>query len=412
MKTFTSAKILLPKVENIEKWAVIACDQYTSQPEYWERVRENTKGEPSTVNLILPEAEMDHMDDIIGGINENMIDYINKGYFIEYDNAYVYVERTLVNGTIRKGIVGAVDLEQYDYTDNATTDIRATERTVEDRIPPRMNIRRDATLELPHILLLCDDEKHELLESVENLKDKCKMLYDFDLMEEGGHISGWLVEGEVADIFEEKLEEYAIWCRAKYEGTGKAPMLYAMGDGNHSLATAKACYEELKRNNPEVDFSNHPARWALLELENIHDDSQVFEPIHRVITRVDAKALLTAIKENICAEDGFAIKYYMGNEEGEFHLDKKLGELPIAILQNFLDEYFESNDGEIDYIHGDDVVKELSNKENTIGFLLPTIEKNQLFKGIVMDGVLPRKTFSMGHACEKRFYLEARKIKS
>lgn len=411
MSIFKAANILLPNVESIEKWSVIACDQYTSQPEYWTRVRENIGEEISSLNLILPEAEMGNMDNRIERINKNMDEYMNTGVFKEYENVYVYVERTLSNGTIRKGIVGMVDLEEYDYSDNATTPIRATERTVEERIPPRMNIRRNASLEMPHILLLCDDEKHELIESVEVIKERCPKLYDFDLMENGGHITGWLIEGKNVSIFDNKLEEYNEVTKAKYTSIGKAPMLYAMGDGNHSLATAKACYEELKRLNSDRDMSTHPARYALLELENIHDDSQQFEPIHRIVTDINPEKLIQELKKNICAPEGHRIAYYIGEKEEIVYLDKKLGELPVAVLQKFLDEYLPKTSGKIDYIHGTDVVKKLAMKENSVGFILPVIEKSQLFKGIIMDGVLPRKTFSMGHANEKRYYMEGRRIK-
>lgn len=411
MSIFKAANILLPNVESIEKWSVIACDQYTSQPEYWTRVRENIGEEISSLNLILPEAEMGNMDNRIERINKNMDEYMNTGVFKEYENVYVYVERTLSNGTIRKGIVGMVDLEEYDYSDNATTSIRATERTVEERIPPRMNIRRNASLEMPHILLLCDDEKHELIESVEAIKERCPKLYDFDLMENGGHITGWLIEGKNVSIFDNKLEEYNEVTKAKYTSIGKAPMLYAMGDGNHSLATAKACYEELKRLNSDRDMSTHPARYALLELENIHDDSQQFEPIHRIVTDINPEKLIQELKKNICAPEGHRIAYYIGEKEEIVYLDKKLGELPVAVLQKFLDEYLPKTSGKIDYIHGTDVVKKLAMKENSVGFILPVIEKSQLFKGIIMDGVLPRKTFSMGHANEKRYYIEGRRIK-
>lgn len=410
MSTFKPANILLPNIDSMEKWSVIACDQYTSQPEYWQKVRENVGEEVSALNLILPEVELEEADGKIGTINKNMADYLESNILKEYENVYVYVERTLVDGSIRKGIVGMVDLEQYDYSDDATTDIRATEKTVPERIPPRMNIRRDATLELPHILLLCDDERHMLIESVEAIKGECPKLYDFDLMENGGHITGWLVEGANVDMFNYKLDQYVEYTKSKFVNSGKTPMIYAMGDGNHSLATAKACYEELKKNNPEKDLSNHPARFALLELENIHDDSQQFEPIHRIITEVNVEDLLAQMNTCICSEEGHQITYCVAGKEEIIYLNKELGELPVAILQKFLDEYLEKEDGKIDYIHGEDVTKELSMKENSIGFILPGIEKGDLFKGIVMDGVLPRKTFSMGHANEKRYYLEARKI--
>lgn len=410
MNIFQSANILIPQVDSMEKWSVIACDQYTSQPEYWERVKKYTEGAVSSLNLILPEAEMENAPALIGKINKNMDFYMESEIFKEYKNAYVYVERTLVNGTIRKGVVGAVDLETYDYSNYSAAAIRATEQTVAERIPPRMNIRRNAPLELPHILLLCDDEKHVLIESLEQIKEQCVKLYDFDLMEGGGHIAGWLVVGKDADMFDKKLDEYEAANAEKYEKEGRKPMVFAVGDGNHSLATAKACYEELKKNNPDKDLTNHPARYALVELENLHDDAQQFEPIHRIVTEVDADALLDSVKETLCAKDGYPIVCYVGEREETVYLDRSLGELPVAILQKFLDEYLEQHSGKIDYIHGDDVVKELASKESSIGFLLPNIEKNQFFRGIVIDGVLPRKTFSMGHAQEKRYYLEARKI--
>lgn len=410
MSVFQSADILVPQGREMEKWAVIACDQYTSQPEYWARVREYVGDAESVLNLILPEAEMEEADQRIEGIHKVMHQYLESSVFEEYKKSYIYIERTLVNGTIRKGVIGAVDLENYDYSDCSTAAIRATERTVEERIPPRMNIRRNAPIELPHILMLCDDKERTLIESLEQIKGECKKLYEFDLMEDGGHIAGWLVEGELVQLFDEKLNAYIANNAKEYEGTGKVPMVFAVGDGNHSLATAKACYEELKRNNPGQDLSNHPARYALVELENIHDESQEFEPIHRILTDTDTKKLLDTMKEELCVEEGYPIICYVGEKEETIYLNSELGELPVAILQKFLDEYLEKAEGKIDYIHGEDVVKELAKKENSIGLILPDIAKNQFFKGIVMDGVLPRKTFSMGHAQEKRYYLEARKI--
>lgn len=410
MCTFKSANILIPQVKMMEKWSVIACDQYTSQLEYWRGVREYVGGDFSALNLILPEAEMDGSDGAIEKINETMRQYINLNVFKEYENVYIYIERTLVNGKIRKGIVGAVDLEEYDYSDEATTKVRATERTVKERIPARTNIRRNAYIEMPHILLLCDDEKHMLIESVEKIKNQCPKLYDFDLMENGGHISGWLLEAENVDMFDGKLQEYTTFINEKYEGTEKSPMLYAMGDGNHSLAAAKVCYEELKMQNADKDMSQHPARYALVELENIHDDSQEFEAIHRIVTDIDTEDLICKMKNQICAGEGYPIKYCVAGREEEIYLDKQLGEVPVAILQKFLDEYLRDALEKVDYIHGEDVLKKLAGKENSIGFILPVIEKKQFFKGIVTDGVFPRKTFSMGHAQEKRYYLEARKI--
>ena len=403
----------MPKTDHMEKWAVIACDQFTSDNAYWDRVRKNAEGAVSTINLILPEAELgtEKEAEHTALINATMKKYMDENVFTTYPNSYVYVERTLENGTIREGLVGAVDLDAYDYTTGATSAIRATERTVAERIPPRQRVRRDAPIELPHILMLCDDHDKVLIEPIGAKKDHLKKLYDFDLMEGGGHITGWLVEGKDVDEFNDALARYTETVGEKYKGLKGVPMVFAVGDGNHSLATAKSCYEELKKNHPGEDLSNHPARYALVELENIHDPAQVFEPIHRVIFKTEPKKLLKALEDSCCAETGFPVKWYIGDESGTVHLDKNKGELAVGVLQHFLDEYLKENAGEIDYIHDDDALIDLAKQPDTIGFLLPAMEKSQLFRGVIADGILPRKTFSMGHSREKRYYLEGRKIK-
>ena len=410
---FLPADILLPKNADFSKWAVIACDQFTSDQEYWNRVRANAEGSVSTINLILPEAELGTEKEAAHTalINKTMAEYMENGVFETYENSLIYVERTLENGSIRMGLMGMVDLDAYDYTVGATSAIRATERTVTERIPPRQRVRRDAPIELPHILLLCDDHEKVLIEPIAAKKDSFKVLYDCDLMEDGGHITGWLVPQEEVEKFNATLAEYSANVGKKYEGLKGEPVVFAVGDGNHSLATAKSCYEELKKNNPGVDLSAHPARYALVELENIHDPSQQFEPIHRVIFNTDTKKMLKAVEENICAEGGYPVKWYIGSESGTVYLDRAKSELAVGVLQAFLDEYLKENEGEIDYIHDDDALIALAAKENAIGFLVPGMEKSQLFRGVVADGVLPRKTFSMGHSREKRYYLESRKIK-
>ena len=410
---FLPADILLPKNADFSKWAVIACDQFTSDQEYWNRVRANAEGSVSTINLILPEAELGTEKEAAHTalINKTMSEYMENGVFETYENSLIYVERTLENGSIRMGLMGMVDLDAYDYTVGATSAIRATERTVTERIPPRQRVRRDAPIELPHILLLCDDHEKVLIEPIAAKKDSFKVLYDCDLMEDGGHITGWLVPQEEVEKFNATLAEYSANVGKKYEGLKGEPVVFAVGDGNHSLATAKSCYEELKKNNPGVDLSAHPARYALVELENIHDPSQQFEPIHRVIFNTDTKKMLKAVEENICAEGGYPVKWYIGEESGVVYLDRAKSELAVGVLQAFLDEYLKENEGEIDYIHDDDALIALAAKENAIGFLVPGMEKSQLFRGVVADGVLPRKTFSMGHSREKRYYLESRKIK-
>ena len=413
MNAFLPADILMPKTDKMEKWAVIACDQFTSDQAYWDRVRKNAEGAPSTINLILPEAELgtEKEAEHTAVINATMAEYIKNDIFKTYENSLIYVERTLENGSIRKGLIGMVDLDAYDYNPGSTSAIRATERTVVERIPPRQRVRRNAPIELPHILMLCDDHDKVLIEPIAAKKEALEKIYDFDLMEDGGHITGWLVSGQDVEDFNAALTQYSATVGEKYVGLKGTPMVFAVGDGNHSLATAKSCYEELKAQNPGVDLSNHPARYALVELENIHDEAQVFEPIHRVITKTDARKLLSCISENACAEGGFPVKWYIGKESGTIYLDRSRSQLAVGALQGFLDEYLKLNAGDIDYIHDDDELIRLADQENAIGFLLPAMEKSQLFRGVIADGVLPRKTFSMGHAREKRYYLEGRKIK-
>lgn len=413
MNVFTSADILLPKTDSMEKWAVIACDQFTSDNAYWDRVRTFAGDAVSAINLILPEAELGtaQEEEHTAMIHKTMREYVDGDVFQVYPASYIYVERTLENGSVRKGLVGAVDLDAYDFSVGSVSTIRATEKTVVERIPPRMRVRRDATVELPHILMLCDDHEKVLIDPVTAIKESLKKVYDFDLMEDGGHITGWLVDGENAKSFDERLANYSASVSEKYVGLDGVPMVFAVGDGNHSLATAKSCYEEMKAQNPNVDFSQHPARFALVELENIHDDAQVFEPIHRVICKTEPHKLLSALQAEACAEAGFAVQWQIGQESGTVYLDKSKGELAVGVLQHFLDDYLQNNEGEIDYIHDDEALIALANQPAAIGFLLPGMEKSQLFRGVIADGILPRKTFSMGHAREKRYYLEARKIK-
>lgn len=412
MNIFLPANILLPQVKDFTKWSVIACDQFTSQQDYWKQVYDKVGDAPSSLRLILPEVELDqNNEDRVNQINETMKQYLDQGIFQEYKGAYIYVERTLINGTIRKGVLGVIDLEAYDYHAASSSLIRATEKTVEERIPPRKKIRENALLELPHVLVLCNDEKKELIEPLVHVKDQLPLLYSFDLMAEGGHISGWLLQGEQLQAFEDRLQAYIKSVPEKYHGLTGAPVAFAIGDGNHSLASAKACYEDLKMQNPNLDFSHHPARYAMIELENIHDEAQQFEPIHRIMMDVDVNELLQTMKQEICKDHGYPIVCFYNNQKETLYLDESQGELAVGILQPFLDQYLKKHGGKIDYIHGDDVLENLSKQNNTLGILLPPMEKGQLFRGIVVDGVLPRKTFSMGHAQEKRYYLEARKIK-
>ena len=416
MKIFSPANILLPDVDSMEKWAVIACDQFSSQPEYWKEVREYVGDAPSTLHMILPEAELGVKDEKakIQKINQNMKDYVEQGILKEYPDSFVYIERTLQNGSVRKGLIGMVDLEAYSYEAGSDSAIRATEKTVLERIPPRMRIREGAVLEFPHVQILCDDVEKTLIEPIGKMKSELTKLYEFDLMKDGGHIVGWLVQGDVKDGFELRLHAYESSLEDKYIDVEGVPMTFAMGDGNHSLATAKACYEELKKNNPKKNYSNHPARYALVELENIHSSALEFEPIHRILTGIDPEDVLECLAADCGAspdqENIHKIEWYSGEKSGTVYLDARKSSLAVGVLQPFLDDYLKEHGGEIDYIHGDVVLKELAKKEQSIGFILPAMEKSQLFRGVMENGVLPRKTFSMGHAHDKRYYLEGRRL--
>ena len=401
MAIFTGADILLPKNADFSKWAVIACDQFTSQPEYWEAVAKEVGDAPSTLHMILPEVLLPGTDAQIAEIHKTMADYLAGGVFAEHKDSYIYVERTLLDGSVRKGLMGALDLDKYDYHPEADAPVRATEATVQERIPPRMRVRRGAPLEMPHVLLLCDDQKKTIIEPLVAEKESMEKVYDFSLCAGGGKIQGWLLGRELTEKVNGAL--------AAYEQE-KVPMTYAVGDGNHSLATAKACYEELKKNNPGADLSAHPARFALVELENIHDEAQQFAPIHRVIAHTQPEKVLAYLQETCKGETNCSIPWFSGSAQGVLELGMQAGQLPLAVLQQALDAYLAENPGEIDYIHGDDVVMQLAQEKDALGFLVPGIEKNQFFQSILTDGILPRKTFSMGHAPEKRYYLEARRI--
>ena len=434
-------EILLPRDGvSMEKWAVVACDQYTSQPEYWEQV-ENTVGDaPSTLRLMLPEMYLDKPDEAerIAAINAAMERYVADGTLESKGEGFVVVRRT-VGGNTRTGLIVALDLEQYDYNKGSETLIRASEGTIVERIPPRLRIRAGATLELPHILVLIDDPERTVIEPLAADESAQEKLYDFELMAQGGHIEGYMVkdgkkiEGALRAL--EALADPAAF-EAKY-GKGKAPMLFAMGDGNHSFATAKANWENLKKTLSPAERENHPARYALVELENIHDEGIIFEPIHRVLFNVDKEKALRWLVERfardnagaklnrfetweecdsyakICASCGGHFLPFV-NEDG-FGFIKVNGPaspLEAATLQTTLDAFLkEFPEVTIDYIHGADVVRELGSKPGNLGFLLPPMAKDAFFATVVMDGALPRKTFSMGEANEKRYYLECRKIK-
>lgn len=417
---FGPADILLPQNCDLTKWSVVACDQYTSQNDYWERVAQTVGDAPSTLKLILPESQLEdgHFEEHVADINRTMDEYLDQGLFRTLPNALIYVERWLDNKKLRRGLVGVVDLECYDYNAGSSSLIRATEGTVITRLPPRVAVRRNASLELPHIMVLVDDPDKQLIEHLTYETDRMEEVYDFDLMERGGHITGYLVPEDLqADVCEilNTLARPHDFAR-KYDAKGKPVLLFAIGDGNHSLAAAKAAYEEKKQHTPQEQWADLPSRYALVELVNLHDESLEFEPIHRVLFGVDPKKLLADFLAaypgaHYGEGEGHQITYVLPGETGVITVPNPTAQLEVGTLQSFLDKYLEENGGKIDYIHGADVVKQLSSQPDSIGFLLPAMGKDQLFPTVIFDGALPRKTFSMGEAHDKRFYLEARKIK-
>lgn len=416
---FMPANVLIPQGCDMSKWSVIACDQYTSEPEYWQNIENLVGDAPSSLRLILPEAGLKSPDvqKRIDQINKSMNDYLEKNIFREINDSFVLVERTLRDGRVRTGLVGVVDLEDYDYHKGAGSLIRATEGTVLERIPPRVKVRKDASLEAPHVMLLIDDPKRTVIEPLTKQKDKFEKLYDFDVMCNSGHLKGYRVSGTALDGIADALS--ALACpdsfNKKYGVKGKPVLLFAVGDGNHSLATAKECWEQVKKTLPD-GVTQHPARYALVELVNIHDNSLNFEPIHRVVFGVDTEKIINSFLKyypsaKLGEGKGQRIEYVCASGSGVLTVENPDSGLAVGTLQNFLDSYIKENGGTVDYIHGEQVTKTLGAKPKNIGFLLPAMGKSDLFKGVITDGVLPRKTFSMGNACDKRFYLECRKIK-
>ena len=418
---FGPADILLPQGCEYGKWAVVACDQYTSQPEYWQRVEEYVGTAPSALRLILPESCLDgpSVETDIMEINNTMARYFREGRFRTLPDALIYVERTLHSGAIRRGLVGKIDLEQYDYEPGSDTAIRATEGTVMSRIPPRVAVRKNAPIELPHVMLLCDDPEKTVMEPLAARKDRMELLYDFDLMENGGHVAGWLVDEDGKAAVSAALRALNSWeaFQARYGLKEPMPVLqFAVGDGNHSLATAKECYERQKKLTNQNKWAELPARYALCEVVNLHDESLEFEPIHRVVFDVKVKDLLDALRQAFPGThdgegEGHVLRYVWAEGEGAITVPHPGQQLAVGTLQTFLDSYVKEHGGSIDYIHGDDVARDLGRRPGNLAFLLPPMGKSELFPTVIHDGVLPRKTFSMGEANDKRFYLEARRIR-
>jgi len=437
MKIINDIGIQIPQVYlakpgvDLKKWAVIACDQFTSEPDYWNQVEKIVGDAPSTLNLTFPEVYLEKPDapKRIQYIQSTMRKYLDAGILQQHDGL-IYVERT-VAGRTRKGILLALDLERYDYSKGSSSLIRATEGTIVERLPPRMKIREGAALELPHILVLIDDPTQTVIEPLQASKSKLEKVYDFDLMLDSGHLTGYAVNSEFEDKVIEALRGLAKpeTFAAKYGVDSKSPvLLFAMGDGNHSLATAKAIWEKIK---PQVGM-DHPARYALVEIENVHDEGLEFEPIHRVLFGLKKSlfaALDSTFKRNfeytpVASADEMikvvdqshgekqAIGLVVGGKGfGVLEIVHPSSNLPVGTIQPVLDSYLKDGGAEkIDYVHGKDVVVKLGSQPNNAAFYLPGMSKSDLFKTVILDGALPRKTFSMGEAREKRFYMEARKI--
>jgi hypothetical protein len=440
-------QIMLPNHSiDLRKWSVVACDQYTSQRSYWKSVEDEVGDSPSTLHMVFPEVYLEDKDkeERICNIAAAMNDYMVRNLLETLPPSFVYVERTLDTGT-RKGLMIALDLEQYDYSEGSQSLIRATEGTVLDRLPPRIAVRRDAILESPHIMVLIDDPEKTVIEPIADIISESEKLYDFDLMMDGGHITGYRIEH--LDAIEKitaglsKLADPQLF-RQKYNvNEDKDVLLFAMGDGNHSFATAKACWDNIKEGLSEEEKQNHPARFALVELVNVHDDAMLFEPIHRVLFQVDPDHVFRSMqtyytstkqcfeyytfdtKEKMIEQhkeflqsyggkrDIHLIPYIIKGEWGILKVSQVNSNLEAGTLQSFIDNYLLNNtEVTVDYIHGEEITEKLGVQEGNMGFLLPNMNKNDLFKTVIIDGVLPRKTFSMGEAHEKRFYLECRKI--
>ena len=403
---FTAADILLPAAGvPLDPWACIAVDQFTSQPEYWQRAEHLADGKPSTLHIVLPEAYLGtpHEAERLESIRRTMEEY-RKSVLTRKVHGYVYVERTQMDGTVRQGLVGAVDLDAYDYAKGSKPAIRPSESTVVERIPPRLKVRRGATLETPHVMMLADDADCTLIEPIGLMKNQLPPLYDGELMLGGGHLRGWAVEDPalIAGI-----------------DAALAPMVLAVGDGNHSLATAKAYWEELKPTLSEEQRRTHPARWCLAEVCNVHSPAIEIEPIHRVVFGVGAKELYAALdawdqqQGSSTTMSDQRLRLADAHGESAVALANPPAPLTVGSVEAFLADFLPAHPGvTVDYIHGESTALALASDpaKPATAILLPDFAKADLFKGVVLGGVLPRKTFSMGHAEEKRYYNECRVI--
>ena len=408
------ADILLPDFCAVDgkKWACVACDQYTSEPEYWERVAKNVKDSPSTLNLMLPEVWLGESDMRVPPIQAAMKNYLNDGVLVEHKSSAVYLERIQSDGKLRRGLVCAIDLDDYDFSVGSVSPIRPTEKTVVERIPPRLAVRRGAPLEMPHVMLLVDDPEDLILSRFAGRELNA---YSFDLAEGGGSVSAAFVSADEFDELNASLAVLADNAVKRAEKNGGAPITIAVGDGNHSLATAKASWQEVRATLTEEEAKNHPARYALVEICNLHEESLVFEPIYRLIENVDVMELANDFEAFASSQNGrFPAQTFDMILEGnnvEVVIEHPEYTLPVASLQHFIDEWLKSHTRAlIDYIHGEDTLCRLAAREACAGFVFEGMSKSDLFPAVEADGTLPRKTFSMGHAADKRYYIECRKI--
>ncbi len=406
-ETVKVCDILIPAEDiNGEKWACVACDQFTSQPDYWEKLASYVGDAPSTFNLIFPEVYLGNDDAArIEKINDNMHAYLDEGIFRTIKDSFILVERDTLYEKGRLGLVMAVDLEDYDFTPFAPVAIRATEGTVVERIPPRLEIRRHAPLELPHIMLLIDDRKNTVIEPVYEKRDELELLYDTELNMGGGHLRGWRVsdtESVIKNLYNLVSEEVQL------ENYGRVTdFLFAVGDGNHSLATAKAHWNEVKKTLSAEEAVNHPARFALVEVENLMSPALKFEPIHRAVFNADERF----IEEMKLRSYGDG-KVKVFTKDAAFEINAPSDSIDaIKEIQDFIDDYVASHEGVyVDYIHGEKNLEEIVGSRGGVGILMPSPEKSDLFDFIIRRGIMPRKSFSMGEAEEKRYYFEAKKI--
>lgn len=400
---FSPAEILLPKfasdADKMRKWAVIACDQFTSQPAYWKECKKIIGDSDSTLSYILPEA---YLETELEAPHAAVVSSSMKTFSEESMEKYsgmIYVERTLPNGKIRHGLIGKIDLEAYNYEKGSTSPVRATEATVIERIPPRRKIREEATVELPHILILISD-KNGIFAHLNDNKEKYSTTYDFDLMQGGGHIRGYHIDGDELSDLIHLIENFE-----KSSGS----VTYAMGDGNHSLAAAKAHWENVKK----LGDMDHPARYALCEIGAIEDDALEFEPIYRVVKNCDTDDFITKLTNitDSCSNGAQSVTYIVKGQKTTVSFKNPSHALTVGSLQDFIDAYIKNNPGVVcDYIHGEDALEELANADGCVGISMAGMEKSELIPYVEAHGTLPRKTFSMGEAESKRYYLEMRKI--